>query len=74
VATSVRGLRELVVDGRDALLVPEEPAALAAAIRRVLDEPELAARLADAGRKVEGAGSDAELVSRFLELYERLAA
>ena len=25
VATSVRGLRELVVDGRDALLVPEEP-------------------------------------------------
>ena len=74
VGTNVRGLRELVVDGRDALLVPEEPGALAAALRRVLDEPELAARLAESGRRVEGAGSDVELVSRFLELYERLAA
>ena len=74
VATKVRGLRELMVDGRDALLVPEEPDALAAAVRRVLDDLELAERLAESGRRVEGAGSDAELVSRFLELYERLAA
>jgi len=74
VATDVRGLRELVTDGRDALLVPEEPEALAAALRRVLDDPELARRLAVAGRRVEGAGSDEQLVTRFLELYERLAA
>ena len=74
VATDVRGLRELVADGRDALLVPEEPEPLAAALRRVLDDPELARKLADAGRQVEGAGSDERLVARYLELYERLAA
>jgi glycosyltransferase involved in cell wall biosynthesis len=74
VATRVRGLRELVVDGREALLVPEEAPALAAALRRVLGDRELAARLADAGRRVEGAGSDAALVARFLALYEKLAA
>jgi glycosyltransferase involved in cell wall biosynthesis len=74
VATNVRGLRELVVDGRDALLVPEEPEALAKALRRVLDNRELATRLADAGRHVEGAGSDRTLVESFVALYERLAA
>jgi glycosyltransferase involved in cell wall biosynthesis len=74
VATNVRGLRELLADGEDALLVPEEPEALAAALRRLLDDPELAARLSDAGRQVEGAGSDEALVAGFLALYERLAA
>jgi len=73
VATNVRGLRELLFDGENALLVPEEPEALAAALRRVLDDPELAARLSEAGRKVEGAGSDEALVAAFLALYERLA-
>jgi glycosyltransferase involved in cell wall biosynthesis len=74
VATDVRGLRELVVDGQDALLVPEDADALADALRRVLDDPSLARRLGEAGRQVEGAGSDEQLVARFLELYERLAA
>jgi glycosyltransferase involved in cell wall biosynthesis len=74
VATDVRGLRELLDDGENALVVPEDAAALAAALRRVLDDPGLAAGLAAAGRQVEGAGSDARLVERFLELYERLAA
>jgi glycosyltransferase involved in cell wall biosynthesis len=74
VATEVRGLRELVVDGENALLVPEEPEALAAGLRRVLDDPELAARLAAAGRRVEGAGSDDTMVAGFLAQYERLAA
>jgi len=73
VATSVRGLRELVVDEQDALLVPEEPEALAAGLRRVLDDPELAARLSEAGKRVEGAGSDDTLVEGFLALYEKLA-
>ncbi|HUK94725.1 MAG TPA: glycosyltransferase [Gaiellaceae bacterium] len=72
VATDVQGIRELVVDGQDALLVPQEPEALAAALRRVLDDPDLATRLADAGRRVEGAGSDEKLVAGFLRLYEGL--
>jgi hypothetical protein len=74
VATNVRGLRELLADGENALLVPEEPEALAAAIRRLLEDRDLAARLSDAGRQVEGAGSDEALVAGFLSVYERLAA
>jgi len=75
VATEVRGLRGLVTDGREALLVPAgDPQALAAALRRVLDEPTLAASLAERAREVDGAGSEAEMVDRFLSLYERLAA
>jgi glycosyltransferase involved in cell wall biosynthesis len=73
VATAVRGTRELVVDGRDALLVPEDAEALAHALRRVLDDRALAARLAAAGRRVPGSGSEDELVAQFLALYERLA-
>ena len=42
VATAVRGVRELLEDGKDAVLVaPSDPAALAAALRRVLDDEEL---------------------------------
>ena len=75
VATAVRGLRELVADGQNALLVPpEDTDAMAAALRRVLADRELAARLAAAGREVPGAGSDDEMVSRFLALYDRLVA
>jgi glycosyltransferase involved in cell wall biosynthesis len=74
VATDVRGLRELVADGRDALLVPEDREALAGALRRLLDDPVLARRLGDGGRRVEGAGSDEQLIARYLKLYEKLAA
>jgi len=51
VATDIAGYREVVRDGREGILVaPKDPAALAGAVRRVLDEPEFAARLARAGR------------------------
>jgi glycosyltransferase involved in cell wall biosynthesis len=74
VATDVRGLRELLTNDENALLVPEDSQALAAALRRVLDDPELGARLAAAGKQVEGAGSDEQLIAGFLDLYEKLAA
>jgi colanic acid/amylovoran biosynthesis glycosyltransferase len=52
VATPVTGIPELVEDGRTGLLVPErDPAALAAAIRRLIEERETARRLAEAGRE-----------------------
>jgi glycosyltransferase involved in cell wall biosynthesis len=45
-------LRDYVTDKETALFVPpEDPAALAAAIERVLDDPELARRLSSAGRR-----------------------
>ncbi|MBA2347133.1 MAG: glycosyltransferase family 4 protein [Solirubrobacterales bacterium] len=50
VATDVGGTREATPDGEAALLVPpRDPAALAAALQRVLDDPGLRARLAAAG-------------------------
>ncbi len=51
VAAAVAGPLELIDPGRTGLLVPpEDPARLAAAIRTVLDDQPLAARLAAAGR------------------------
>jgi glycosyltransferase involved in cell wall biosynthesis len=64
-----------VADGRDALLVPPDDAqALAAALRRVLEDPRLAADLAAAGAGVAGATSEADMVAAFLGLYRRAAA
>lgn len=47
------GVAELVEDGRDALVLhdPEDPVALAGAIRRVVDDPSLARRLGERGRR-----------------------
>ncbi|ULK95953.1 glycosyltransferase family 4 protein [Bradyrhizobium sp. I71] len=51
IATSGGGVNEIVTEGEDGLLVsPDDPAALAAAISRLLADPDLAARLAAAGR------------------------
>jgi glycosyltransferase involved in cell wall biosynthesis len=51
VSTRISGIPELIEDGVDGLLVePGDPAALAAAIRRVITDPVLAARLGEAGR------------------------
>jgi phosphatidylinositol alpha-mannosyltransferase len=51
VATDIAGYREVVREGVEGLLVPpNDPGALAAALRRVLTEDELAARLGSAGR------------------------
>ena len=52
VASRVGGLPEVVVDGETGLLTPHGDApAMAAAVRRLLDDPELAARLGNHGRQ-----------------------
>jgi glycosyltransferase involved in cell wall biosynthesis len=52
VATSVGGLRDLVVDGETGIVVPpRDPEALRAGLRRLLDDPELRHRLGAAGRR-----------------------
>lgn len=51
VATRVSGIPELVTDNETGLLVGQrEPAALAAAIKRLYAEPDLSARLGRAAR------------------------
>jgi len=72
VATPVGGTPELVTDGETGLLVPpRDPEALAEALRRVLDEPDLARRLGEAARaRVAERFSAAEQERRMLEIYD----
>jgi phosphatidyl-myo-inositol alpha-mannosyltransferase len=52
VASNIPGYDEVIRDGDDGLLVPpQDPATLASAVRRVLRDPDLADRLARAGRR-----------------------
>jgi glycosyltransferase involved in cell wall biosynthesis len=66
--------RELLHDGDDALLVPPgDPAALAAAVRRLAADPGLARRLGAAGRATyEAQASERVLGERWRGLLERL--
>jgi glycosyltransferase involved in cell wall biosynthesis len=65
--------RELLVDGESALLVPPgDPAALAAAVRRLAADPGLARRLSAAGRaSFEQSASEDVLGARWRGLIER---
>jgi glycosyltransferase involved in cell wall biosynthesis len=72
VATPVGGIRETVVDGETGLLVPtRDPAALAAAIRRLLEDRTVAeAMAAEARRRVRERFSIERMVGETLSLYE----
>ncbi|HEY2729445.1 MAG TPA: glycosyltransferase [Polyangia bacterium] len=71
VSTRVSGIPELIEDGRDGLLVPERDAvALAAALERLLDEPELGPRLALAARaRVEREFDSVREAQKLMELF-----
>ncbi len=71
VATRVSGIPELVRDGDTGLLVdPDDPAALAAALARLLADPGLGRRLAAAGRKLVAAEFNSQRsAARLLELF-----
>jgi colanic acid/amylovoran biosynthesis glycosyltransferase len=76
VSTKVSGIPELIDDGREGLLVPErDPRALAAALARLLDEPQLGPQLAVAARaKVEREFDAAVEARKLLELFAHAAA
>jgi len=68
VASAVGGLRQIVRDAITGLLVPpEQPAALAAALARLLDDPALARRLGAAGRAYVRRTFDIEAVVEQLD-------
>jgi colanic acid/amylovoran biosynthesis glycosyltransferase len=74
VTTAVGGTTELVRDGENGLAVPPgDPAALAAAVRRIATDPTLAQKLSSAGRATveAGYGSDrsAETIVRALRTH-----
>lgn len=74
VATDIRGCREVVADEVSGLLVPPRaPAALAPAIARLADDPDLRQRLGEAGReRVHEHFDERAVVERELAVYERL--
>lgn len=74
VATHVGGMREVFVDGESGLHVPVgEVPALRAALQRLVDDPELRARLAAAGRQRAVERFDIGLMGRKTEaLYQQL--
>lgn len=76
VATPVGGTPEVVADGETGLLVPpRDPAALAAALRRLVDDPELRRRLGEAGRqRVAERFTASAMEETILELYDEVAS
>jgi len=76
VATDVGGIREVVVHDETGWLVPPgDPAALAAAMRALLAQPERAAAFGRAGRRrVEAQFSWERIAERTLEVYREAIA
>jgi glycosyltransferase involved in cell wall biosynthesis len=74
VASAIPGTNELVADGETGLLVrANDSDALAAALRRIVSDPELRARLgAAAGRHAEAAHTAAASTRRVEAVYESL--
>jgi glycosyltransferase involved in cell wall biosynthesis len=74
VTANTPAANELLTDELDVLLVqPGDPAALAAAVRRIASDPELAKRLGAAGRQTyEGRASEEVLGLRWSSLLEGL--
>ena len=72
-ATRVGGTADLVHDDVNGLLVvPRDPAALAAAISRVLTDPAAAAALSAAARRTADAYAWPGLARKVLEIYKRV--
>jgi glycosyltransferase involved in cell wall biosynthesis len=73
VASRVGAIPEVLRDGRDALLVPpDDPAALAAAVTRVLQEDDLARELVESGRRRAGEYDEERGVDAFCALVDRV--
>jgi glycosyltransferase involved in cell wall biosynthesis len=65
----------LVVDGRHARIVPQnDVGALATAVRSVLEDRELAARLSSGGRAFADDYDDERVAREYLPMYERLVS
>jgi glycosyltransferase involved in cell wall biosynthesis len=74
VAVRAAGVDEAVRDGVSGLLVPEDPAAFAAAIRQVLTDPDLAVKLRGGAREHARSFAAPALAGRMVRAYRRALA
>jgi glycosyltransferase involved in cell wall biosynthesis len=74
VCTDAHGNRDFCRDGENCLIPAAEPGAVAAAVRRVLDDPALRARLAAAGLETAAANDWARRLDELEQFFERAAA
>ncbi|MYZ43458.1 glycosyltransferase family 4 protein [Schauerella aestuarii] len=78
VGTNVGGVSEMMREGITGILVPpKDPVALGAALKRLIDDPELRCRMGDAGRRMvweERAFSTELLAERTENLYRQWLA
>jgi glycosyltransferase involved in cell wall biosynthesis len=75
VGTTVGGIPELIEQGRTGLLVPpDNPAALAEALRELIAQPALRRQLAERGRAavIEKGMTRQQMIRRHVELYSRI--
>ncbi len=72
IASRIGGLADIVEDGVSGLMVPPGDApALAAAMRRIVDDPALAARLADGARRRGSDYAASQVITRVEAAYAR---
>jgi glycosyltransferase involved in cell wall biosynthesis len=72
VTADTEGARELLTDGRNALLVGRSPESIADAVRRIRDDPRLAEQLSREGRATfEREASESVLGNRWREAIEQ---
>jgi phosphatidylinositol alpha-mannosyltransferase len=75
VASDLDGHRNVATDGVDALLTPVgDPAPLAAALRRVLDDTDLRSELVAGGRRRAEELSMTHLAERYVQIYRTVLA
>ena len=74
VTTDAPGCRDVVRDGQNGLLVPpRDPAALAEALKKLLSDPDLRARMGACGRKIaEEEFSEDLIIGQTLAVYREL--
>jgi glycosyltransferase involved in cell wall biosynthesis len=75
IAAAAGGPTELITDGVDGLLTrPGDPTELAGAMRRLVDDPELRARLADAARERSREFTPERTAERLLAVYRQVVS